>query len=387
MAFLPKTRPAQSEAEFFRTPEMDEEDAHQAGVQLASDLWAKILLFAEFDNIERSEPARSQMIFEANFFAAAYCTYHAENWYSEEPLRKKFVEGLKGQFALVLAVSVDPPPDYNSLVDVQSDYSSLIDLRERQYQAIRASYTRFTRLFFGKTFVDGVFLAERIQFALGQHRAVTSAPTLAHFVKRVVREVHNASAVPSRSVAPVEVLVILATVSVAVGILPLPYGFYMLLRLIICLAAGVGFVRAWEERRTGWLWIYGVLAVLYNPVLPIHLLLRPLWIVANLVTIVLLWVGLSKFGDLLPGQKDATQEEVLDAPIELEPQGDIVNDRVAARSFNRAVQGYVRARLRQEWGKRPRSLATCLRLLWGVSLNLCATLQLWLADTWSGGSR
>jgi hypothetical protein len=299
MAFFSKPRPARSEAEFFRTPEMDEGGVCEAGVRLATDLWAKILAIAEFDDVEQSEPARSQMIFEANFFAAAYCTYHAENWYSEEPLRKKFVEGLKGQFALVLAVGEVPSPsDYNSLINRQSDYSSLIDLREREYRTIRASFhTRLFRLFLARTFVDGVFLAERIQFALGQHKTVTSARTLGHFVDRVVREVHNASAVSSRFVTPMKALVILATVSVAVGILPLPYGFYMLLRLIVCLTAVVGFVRGWEERRTVWLWIYAALAVLYNPVLPIRLMLRPLWIVANLVTIVLLWVGLSKFRD------------------------------------------------------------------------------------------
>jgi hypothetical protein len=325
MAFFSKPHPAQSEAELFRTPEMDEEDAREAGVQLASDLWAKILLFAELDNIEQSEPARSQMIFEANFFAAAYCAYHAENWYPEESLRSKFVEGLKGQFALLLTVAAESPTKNEDAL--RCDYSSLIDLREWQYRTIRASYTRFFRLFFGRKFVDGLFLAERIRFALGQHEDVASASTqahlfkrglaicnwfyedaaefsmVAHFVNRVMTEVHNARA-SSRSVTPMKVIVILATASAAAGILATPYGFYMLLRVIICLAAVMGFIRAREERRASWLWIYGVLAVLYNPVLPIHLMLAPLWTVANLVTIVLLWVGLSKFGNRLPGSRN-----------------------------------------------------------------------------------
>jgi hypothetical protein len=78
-------------------------------------------------------------------------------------------------------------------------------------------------------------------------------------------------------------------------------GFYMLLRVIICLTAVVGFIRAREEQLKTWLWIYGVLAVLYNPVLPVHLMLRPIWIVANLVTIVLFWAGLLRFRNRLPG--------------------------------------------------------------------------------------
>ena len=97
-----------------------------------------------------------------------------------------------------------------------------------------------------------------------------------------------------------KVLVILSTVSIALGIMPLPFGFYMLLRIIICLTAVVGFLRAQEAKQTNWLWIYGVLAVLYNPVLPVHLMLKPLWILINLVTIVLLWKGLSRFRDRPP---------------------------------------------------------------------------------------
>lgn len=64
----------------------------------------------------------------------------------------------------------------------------------------------------------------------------------------------------------------------------------------------------------------------------------------------------------------------------LQPEGDIVNDKVAAHKFNQAVRDFVLARLRQEWGKRPRSFAMCLRLLWAVLLNLNATLRLRLAD-------
>ncbi len=67
-------------------------------------------------------------------------------------------------------------------------------------------------------------------------------------------------------------------------------------------------------------------------------------------------------------------------PIPLEPQGDIVNDPVAAHKFNQDVRRYVLARLRQEWNQRPRSLATCAKLCWSLSLNLRAALYLWMAD-------
>jgi len=194
-----KARPAQSEAELFRTPEMDEEDAREAGVRLASDLSTTILAVADFDNLEQSEPARSQMVFEANFFAAACVTYQAGKWYSKEPLRGGFVDGLKGQFALILAVATDSMED----ATVRSEYESLLTTREQQYRTIRASFhSRLFRLFLGEIFVDEVFLTGRVRFALNQHSVGVEDSVLRQFVKRVVREVHNASGTFSCSPTP-----------------------------------------------------------------------------------------------------------------------------------------------------------------------------------------
>lgn len=100
-------------------------------------------------------------------------------------------------------------------------------------------------------------------------------------------------------------LVIVSTICVLLGVLPLPYGFYMLLRLVITLTCVAGFLRAREDQRRDWLWIYGILVVLYNPILPVHLMLKSLWFVVNVITIILLWVGLSKFGSQFPKGKRA----------------------------------------------------------------------------------
>lgn len=63
-----------------------------------------------------------------------------------------------------------------------------------------------------------------------------------------------------------------------------------------------------------------------------------------------------------------------------EPQGDIVNDPVAARKFNEDVRRYVRARLQEEWKKRPRSLWTCAKLSWALFQNWRASRYLLAAD-------
>ena len=69
------------------------------------------------------------------------------------------------------------------------------------------------------------------------------------------------------------------------ALLPLPYGFYNLLRLV------VGVVSAWlayeqwkhDDAVSGWVVALGTAALLYNPLLPIHLT-REIWMVLNLVT-------------------------------------------------------------------------------------------------------
>ena len=81
-----------------------------------------------------------------------------------------------------------------------------------------------------------------------------------------------------------------ATVLVAIGLGDLPYGYYMLLRLYICgaslfLLLGANLVlKNWQR------WVLIGFVVLYNPVFPIYLGEKGLWIVLNILTVVLFWM-------------------------------------------------------------------------------------------------
>jgi hypothetical protein len=50
-----------------------------------------------------------------------------------------------------------------------------------------------------------------------------------------------------------------------------PYGFYTLLRLVVCGCSAHLAVRANSTRNVAWAWIMGGMAVLFNPILPIHI--------------------------------------------------------------------------------------------------------------------
>lgn len=66
-----------------------------------------------------------------------------------------------------------------------------------------------------------------------------------------------------------------------IGAAPLPYGYYMLLRLV---ATGVFAWAAYVsyERKNQYLpWVFGLLAILFNPVVKIHLP-KELWAIVDI---------------------------------------------------------------------------------------------------------
>jgi hypothetical protein len=71
-------------------------------------------------------------------------------------------------------------------------------------------------------------------------------------------------------------VVTIAAVAVAIGLLPLPYGYYMLLRLFLCVLCNY-FLASVRGVRDGEKWVLVGLAVLYSPIVPVELGSKPLW--------------------------------------------------------------------------------------------------------------
>ena len=80
---------------------------------------------------------------------------------------------------------------------------------------------------------------------------------------------------------------ILSSSVILIALAPMPYGYYMILRLVLfgsCAYAALqlyGTSDAW--------WILGLLALFYNPIIPIHLGEKALWIPINIVTLGLIY--------------------------------------------------------------------------------------------------
>ena len=78
-------------------------------------------------------------------------------------------------------------------------------------------------------------------------------------------------------IAPIVVLLI--------ALFPLPIGYYTLSRLVVSACALYYAIQFHKRNNTTYTWIYGFLVILYNPIIPIYLYEKFIWIIVNLITV------------------------------------------------------------------------------------------------------
>jgi hypothetical protein len=84
-----------------------------------------------------------------------------------------------------------------------------------------------------------------------------------------------------------------------------PYGYYQLLRFVVCGISAYTAFMAYEWQRQWVVWLFGLIAVLFNPLIPI-LLPRELWQVID-VTCAFLFVAIV-FALRKPNEQKTKQE-------------------------------------------------------------------------------
>ncbi len=65
------------------------------------------------------------------------------------------------------------------------------------------------------------------------------------------------------------------------------YGYYVVLRWVVCGAGIATAILASGLKKTGWLWIFVSVAVLFNPILPVHLN-RDTWTLLDVAAAILI---------------------------------------------------------------------------------------------------
>lgn len=73
-----------------------------------------------------------------------------------------------------------------------------------------------------------------------------------------------------------------------------PYGFFTLLRFVVFAATAYLAWLSYETKKEKWIWIYGFIAVIFNPFIPLYFG-RDLWIIIDLLVAVFLIVSIFIF--------------------------------------------------------------------------------------------
>ena len=70
----------------------------------------------------------------------------------------------------------------------------------------------------------------------------------------------------------------------AIGFLPMPYGYYNLSRLVVCGCSIYFAYQLYQRQDITFVWSFGFLAILYNPIIPVNLYEKQIWMIVNIVT-------------------------------------------------------------------------------------------------------
>ena len=69
-----------------------------------------------------------------------------------------------------------------------------------------------------------------------------------------------------------------------------PYGFYIILRWVVCGVAIFNTVGFSKSKLTGWVFVFGALAFLFNPLFPVYLN-KSSWVGIDLISAIVFFIG------------------------------------------------------------------------------------------------
>jgi hypothetical protein len=67
------------------------------------------------------------------------------------------------------------------------------------------------------------------------------------------------------------------------GALPLPIGYYTILRILVCIAAVSVVINDYKGEIGSSQILFGIIAIIFNPLIPVYLHNKSLWVVIDLV--------------------------------------------------------------------------------------------------------
>ena len=69
-----------------------------------------------------------------------------------------------------------------------------------------------------------------------------------------------------------------------------PYGYYIILRWVVCIASIYIAYGFYKSVLKGWVWVFGAIAVLFNPIIPFYLS-KSFWVLIDFVAAILFFIS------------------------------------------------------------------------------------------------
>lgn len=87
----------------------------------------------------------------------------------------------------------------------------------------------------------------------------------------------------------------LCSAALVLAMLPWPWGFLALFKVVICACTAYGAWRMYQRESAEWTWTLGVLAVVFNPLVPVRIGGYLPWLILTAVALVLVYAAALAF--------------------------------------------------------------------------------------------
>ena len=78
---------------------------------------------------------------------------------------------------------------------------------------------------------------------------------------------------------------ILPIILLILAVFNMPSGYYVLLRIVVFVCSIYFLIKYMNVKNETMTWVFGILAIIYNPLIPVYLYNKTLWFIINLITI------------------------------------------------------------------------------------------------------
>lgn len=68
-----------------------------------------------------------------------------------------------------------------------------------------------------------------------------------------------------------------------IGVVSLPISYYTFLRIAVSIGAGIICYQEWNNPSKSWFIVFGIIFVLFNPIIPIYLRNKGIWIPLDII--------------------------------------------------------------------------------------------------------